>query len=127
MTDLAAFSVEAPASPTKTKTWSSVEYALALLAFMLSSSVMVIILNYYRLEGSLKLWISWEQPDFFRPSPDESLWVRRTIVERAAENGAGHVHSFPMYFLLLFHAFSFSHFLDFVMYFLDFLCFSFGF
>ena len=124
MTDLAAFSVEASASPTKTKTWSSVEYALALLAFMLSSSVMVIILNYYRLEGSLKLWISWEQPDFFRPSPDESLWVRRTIVERAAENGAGYVHSFPMSFLCFFFLTILKNFIVFSQ---PFLCFAFRF
>jgi hypothetical protein len=93
MADLAAFSVTAPASSKQSKAWSSVEYALAFLGFFISSSLLVIALNYFRLQGSLKLWISWEQPDFFRPSPDETLWVRRTIVERAAERGAGYVHS----------------------------------
>lgn len=87
MADLAAFSIERgpPALPAK-RTRSSMEYALGLLGFMAVSAAMVMILNYKR--GSLKLWASLEQPDFFRPAPDESLLVRRTIVEGAVEKGA---------------------------------------
>lgn len=92
MADLGVFSIEKrPSSSSSTsakRTWSSVEYALGLLGFMTLTAVLVMMVDYKRLQGSLSLWLSLEQPDFFRPSPNEVLFVRRTVVQGAVEKGA---------------------------------------
>ncbi|MCO5547286.1 hypothetical protein L7F22_000733 [Adiantum nelumboides] len=88
MADRAGFSIEGGPGPPSKRTWSSVEFALGLLGFMVTSAAFVMILDYKRIQRSNSLWPSFEQPDFFRPSPDALLFVRRTIVEGAVEKGA---------------------------------------
>ncbi|MCO5603337.1 hypothetical protein L7F22_057487 [Adiantum nelumboides] len=88
MADRAGFSIEGGPGPPSKRTWSSAEFALGLLGFMVTSAAFVMILDYKRIQRSNSLWPSFEQPDFFRPSPDTPLFVRRTFVEGAVEKGA---------------------------------------
>eukprot|EP00250_Pteridium_aquilinum_P014029 c21730_g1_i1 orf=91-1458(+) len=91
MADPGGFSIEGGAASSglsAKRTWSTVEYALGLLGFMAISSAMVMVVDYKRIQGSISLWVSLEQPDFFRPSADETLFVHRTIVEGAVAKGA---------------------------------------
>lgn len=87
MADVHELSIKSPSAMAKRK-WGLGEFALGLVGLVIFSAFIAMLLDYQRSEGVVSSWASLEQPNYFRPSPNEVLFVKRTLVEGAVEKGA---------------------------------------